>query len=223
MIKVNPSSRRFLGLAFALLAAGCTTVAHQPASLPRLEPQFSALDLRRYGEIGGERFRVPAVSLEDLRPQNLRQLVDYPTSHEPGTLVIDPKNRFLYLIQEGGKALRYGVGVGLEGLEFTGTATVERKAQWPSWTPTPSMIRRNPKLNARWAGGMPGGENNPLGARALYLFKGGRDTLYRIHGTNEPQTIGEAVSSGCIRMMNQDVIDLYNRVPKGAKVVVLSA
>lgn len=223
MIRINPSSRRFLGLAFALLAAGCTTVAHQPASSPRSEPQFSALDLKRYGEVEGERFRVPAVSLDDLRPQNLRQLVNYPTSHEPGTLVIDPKNRFLYLIQEGGKALRYGVGVGLEGLEFTGTATVERKAQWPSWTPTPNMIRRNPKLNAPWARGMPGGESNPLGARALYLFKGGKDTLYRIHGTNEPQTIGEAVSSGCIRMMNQDVIDLYNRVPKGAKVVVLSA
>lgn len=223
MIKNHPPSRRFVGLSIALLAAGCTTVAHQPASPQRAEPQFSALDLRRYGEIEGERFRVPAVSLDDLKPQNLRQLVDYPSAHEPGTLVIDPRNRYLYLIQEGGKALRYGVGVGLEGLEFTGTATVERKAQWPSWTPTPDMIRRNPKLNAPWARGMPAGENNPLGARALYLFKGGRDTLYRIHGTNEPDTIGEAVSSGCIRMMNQDVIDLYNRVPRGAKVVVLSA
>lgn len=217
----NLTLTRAAGLAVALLAAGCTTTARQAAPAPQPATQFSALDLQRYGEVEGERFRVPAVSMEDLKPQNLRKLVDYPTAEQPGTLVIDATNRYLYLVQPGGKALRYGVGVGLEGLEFTGAASVERKARWPGWTPTPDMIRRNPKLYKPWAGGMQGGENNPLGARALYLFKGGRDTLYRIHGTNEPETIGEAVSSGCIRMMNQDVIDLYNRVPKGAKVVVL--
>lgn len=214
-------TRRMAGLTLALLAAGCTTVAQHTAPPPAPASRFSALDLKRYGTVEDEPFRVPAVSLEDLQPRNLRQLVDYPTSHAPGTLVVDPGSRFLYLVQEGGKALRYGVGVGREGLEFTGTATVQHKAQWPRWTPTPDMIRREPKRYARWAGGMTGGENNPLGARALYLFKDGRDTLYRIHGTNEPDTIGEAVSSGCIRMMNQDVIDLYNRIPKGAKVVVL--
>jgi lipoprotein-anchoring transpeptidase ErfK/SrfK len=216
-------TRRMAGLTLALLAAGCTTVAQRTTPSPAPASRFSALDLKRYGAVENEPFRIPAVSLEDLRPRNLRQLVDYPTSHVPGTLVVDPGGRFLYLVQEGGKALRYGVGVGREGLEFTGTATVQRKAQWPRWTPTPDMIRREPKRYARWAGGMAGGENNPLGARALYLFKDGRDTLYRIHGTNEPDTIGEAVSSGCIRMMNQDVIDLYNRIPKGAKVVVLPA
>jgi lipoprotein-anchoring transpeptidase ErfK/SrfK len=223
MANLSFPTRRMAGLALALLAAGCTTVAQRTAPPPTPASRFSAFDIARYGAVENEPFRVPAVSLEDLRPRNLRQLIDYPTSHTPGTLVVDPGSRFLYLVQEGGKALRYGVGVGREGLEFTGTATVQRKAQWPRWTPTPDMIKREPKRYARWAGGMAGGESNPLGARALYLFKDGRDTLYRIHGTNEPDTIGEAVSSGCIRMMNQDVIDLYNRIPKGAKVVVLPA
>jgi lipoprotein-anchoring transpeptidase ErfK/SrfK len=116
--------------------------------------------------------------------------------------------------------MRYGVGVGREGLAFTGTAEIGGKAEWPHWTPTPDMIKREPKRYAKWAGGMDGGTDNPLGARALYLFKEGKDTLYRIHGTNEPNTIGHAVSAGCIRMMNQDVIDLYRRVPTKTKVVV---
>lgn len=222
MTDLSRPTRRLAGLMIALAATGCTTIAQKPvAATPA--PQFSALDLKRYGEVVGEPFHVPAVSLEDLQPRNLRQLVDYPTAHQPGTLIVDPANRFLFLVQEHGKALRYGVGVGREGLEFTGSATVERKAQWPRWTPTQDMINREPTRYAKWAGGMKGGDANPLGARALYLFKDGRDTLYRIHGTNEPDTIGEAVSSGCIRMMNQDVIDLYNRIPRGSKVVVLPA
>lgn len=222
MTQFSPT-RRMAGLILVLAAAACTPIARQPLPAAKPPSQFSALDVRRYGEVDGERFHVPAVSLEDLQPQNLRQLVDYPTSHPTGTLIVDPQYRFLYLVQEGGKALRYGIGVGREGLEFTGSATVDRKAQWPRWTPTRDMIKREPGRYAKWAGGMEGGATNPLGARALYLFKDGRDTLYRIHGTNEPETIGEAVSSGCIRMMNQDVIDLYNRIPKGAKVVVLPA
>ena len=137
--------------------------------------------------------------------------------------MVDPYDRFLYLVMEGGKAMRYGVGVGKAGFEFTGAATVARKAAWPRWTPTPDMLRRDPARNARWAGGMPGGDRNPLGARALYLFKDGKDTLYRIHGTTEPSSIGKAVSSGCIRMLNQDVIDLHRRVPTGTKVVVLGS
>lgn len=221
MTDISKPTRRLAGLMIALAAAGCTTIAQQPIPTPPPAPRFSALDLRRYGEVVGEPFHVPAVSLEDLRPRNLRQRVDYPTAHQPGTLIVDPANRFLFLVQEHGKALRYGVGVGREGLEFTGSATVERKAQWPRWTPTPDMIKREPARYAKWTGGMAGGNTNPLGARALYLFKDGRDTLYRIHGTNEPETIGKAVSSGCIRMMNQDVIDLYNRIPKGSKVIVM--
>lgn len=154
-------------------------------------------------------------------PQYRRQFVDDPTGAAPGTIVVDPENRYLYLVEEDGKALRYGVGVGKAGMEWSGKANVAYKRQWPRWTPTSDMIARDPRRYAQWAGGMEGGEGNPLGARALYLFEGGRDTLYRIHGTNEPASIGKAMSSGCIRMMNGDVIDLYDRVPAGAPVVVL--
>lgn len=163
---------------------------------------------------------MPAVPVSELKARNARQLVSYQGSEPPGTIVVDTPNRFLYLVQENGKALRYGVGVGKEGLAFEGSATIQRKAEWPHWTPTSDMIKRDPDRYGPWKKGMDGGEKNPLGARALYLFKNNQDTLYRIHGTNEPSTIGHAVSSGCIRMVNQDVIDLYNRVPKGAKVVV---
>ncbi|HWW46388.1 MAG TPA: L,D-transpeptidase [Xanthobacteraceae bacterium] len=204
--------------ASTLFLAACNTTSAPQPEAPSL---FSSLDVQRYSAVTDEAFHVPAVELAELKPENMRQLVDYPTRHAPGTLVVDPHQRFLYLVQEGGKALRYGVGVGKAGLEFSGTAVVNHKRKWPNWTPTPNMIAREPDRYAKWASGMKGGESNPLGARALYLFKDGKDTLYRIHGTNEPATIGEAVSSGCIRMMNQDVIDLYNRIPNGSKVVVL--
>lgn len=144
----------------------------------------------------------------------------YDTNEQPGTIVIDPEDRFLYLVRENGRAIRYGIGVGGDGMNLSGRSTVGRKAVWPSWTPTPSMIKRDPDRNAKWAKGMAGGVNNPLGPRALYLYIGGRDTLYRIHGTTEPDTIGDAVSSGCIRLLNQDIMDLYNRVPVGATVVI---
>ena len=140
-----------------------------------------------------------------------------PTDQPPGTIVIDTASRHLYYTQANGQALQYGIGVGRQGFAWKGTAKVERKAEWPSWTPPVEMVQRRPDLPAR----MDGGIDNPLGARALYLFQGKRDTLFRIHGTNEPETIGKAVSSGCIRMMNGDVIDLYKRVPVGTKVVVL--
>lgn len=174
----------------------------------------------RYGKAPNEKFDVAAIDVADLRPEYVRQLVDYNGNEAPGTIVVDPRDRFLYLVMENGKALRYGVGVGKEGLEFSGKARIGRKATWPHWTPTPNMIRREPDRYAKWRGGMEGGATNPLGARALYLHKNGKDTLFRIHGTNEPDTIGHAVSSGCIRMLNQDVIDLYSRVPVGANVVV---
>lgn len=156
-----------------------------------------------------------------LDPQYLPQLVDFPLEYDIGTVVVDPRNRFLYLVEDYGLARRYGVGVGKAGLAFRGTAMVGRKAEWPSWRPTKNMIRRNPKKYARYADGMRGGKGNPLGARALYLYRDGRDTLYRIHGTTEPWTIGKAVSNGCIRMVNDHVIDLFERVPVGAPVVVM--
>lgn len=141
--------------------------------------------------------------------------------YAPGTIVVDPRNHFLYLVESRTRARRYGVGVGKAGLTFKGTATISRKAKWPSWTPTQNMIRRSPEKYAKFAGGVPGGPTNPLGARALYLYKGKRDTYFRIHGTTQPASIGRSVSNGCIRMINEHVKDLYERVPLGARVVVL--
>ena len=148
------------------------------------------------------------------------QLISF-SGYNPGTIIIDPKNHFLYLQLAAGKARRYGVGVGRAGLAFKGQAKVGRKAKWPSWTPTANMIKRNPKKYARFAKGVPGGPTNPLGSRALYLYRDGRDTLYRIHGTTEPSSIGRSVSNGCIRMINEHVEDLYERVPVGTRVVVM--
>lgn len=139
----------------------------------------------------------------------------------PGTIIVDPENHFLYLQLPWGKARRYGVGVGRAGLEFKGKAIVGRKAEWPSWTPTANMIKREPNKYARFANGVPGGPDNPLGSRALYLYKDGRDTYYRIHGTTQPSSIGQSVSNGCIRMLNDHVEDLYERVSVGDRVIVL--
>ena len=155
-----------------------------------------------------------------LNPKFEAQNVPF-SGYKVGTLIIDPRNRFLYLIEKPGIARRYGVGVGRAGLAFRGSAVVGRKAKWPSWTPTKNMIKRQPGKYARFANGVPGGPGNPLGARALYLFRNGRDTYYRIHGTTQPSSIGRAVSNGCIRMLNRHVKDLYKRVPKGTRVVVL--
>ncbi|MBL8587088.1 MAG: L,D-transpeptidase [Methylobacteriaceae bacterium] len=146
-------------------------------------------------------------------PAFLRQEVSYSGPHGPGTLIVDTPSRHLYLVQSGGRAIRYGIGVGRPGFEWSGVKRVSRKAQWPDWRPPAEMLKRRPDLPTFMAGG----PENPLGARALYLGS----SLYRIHGTNEPHTIGQNVSSGCIRMMNDDVVDLYERVPVGAKVVVI--
>jgi len=220
-MSLNLKSARTVLLAaiLPLAVAGCVTVdGSQLAGSP--SPSAFATTAN-YAALDSEKFRVEAVDVSGMDSRFLRQEVDYRTAETPGTIVVDPHGRFLYFVEKGGKAIRYGVGVGRAGLEFTGTASVQVKKTWPHWTPTPAMIAREPTRYAKWAKGMEGGEGNPLGARALYLFKGGNDTRYRIHGTTEPQSIGHAVSSGCIRMMNQDIIDLYNRVPLGSKVVVL--
>jgi lipoprotein-anchoring transpeptidase ErfK/SrfK len=143
----------------------------------------------------------------------LRREVDYSGAERPGTIVIDTPNKFLFLVLPHGRAIRYGVGVGRPGFEWAGVKTITRKAEWPDWTPPPEMMLRRPDLPTH----MDGGPDNPLGARALYLGS----SMYRIHGTNDPATIGQNVSSGCIRMMNEDVIDLYDRVHVGAKVIVI--
>jgi lipoprotein-anchoring transpeptidase ErfK/SrfK len=142
-----------------------------------------------------------------------RQEVEFPGTQRPGTIVIDTPRKFLFLVLSNGRALRYGIGVGRPGFEWSGVKTISRKAEWPDWTPPPEMMLRRPDL----PGHMAGGPENPLGARALYLGS----SMYRIHGTNEPSTIGQNLSSGCIRMMNEDVIDLYGRVAVGTKVIVI--
>lgn len=191
-------SRFFLLLATMTALAGCTF-----KGVP--EPQISARDAEWLAQ-------VPTAQEE---PRYGRYLIDDPTGEAPGTIVVDTKQRFLYYVQEGKKAIRYGVAVGDEAYGWTGTSRVARKAEWPDWTPPPEMKARWPHVQFT-----KGGPGNPLGSRALYLYEGNRDTLYRIHGTNEPEKIGQAVSSGCIRMRNIDVIDLYNRVALDTKVIV---
>jgi len=160
-------------------------------------------------------------------PAFARKVVTYPSPEPAGTIIVDPGNHYLYLVQGGGQAIRYGVGVGAEGFVWNGLAVIHTKQEWPDWYPPAEMLARKPELREHMMAlqsgiGMPGGPENPIGARAMYLWQGNKDTLYRIHGTNEPSTIGHNVSSGCIRLTNEDVIDLYNRTPIGTKVVVLA-
>jgi len=150
-----------------------------------------------------------------------KQTISYETEEKPGTIIISTRKRKLYFVLADNKAIEYGVGVGRQGFTWSGNANIARKAEWPAWHPPKAMIEREKKEYGRTLPArMEGGPNNPLGARALYLFQGGKDTLYRIHGTNAPATIGAAVSSGCIRLLNKEVIDLHNRVKIGAKVIV---
>ena len=171
-------------------------------------------DAVRADEAGtrGDRYR-----LRDSENATTLEEVDYPTHQLPGTIVVDTSGRHLYFVERDGRALRYGIGVGRQGFAWRGTARIGRKAEWPSWTPPREMLGRRPDLPLR----VEGGPANPLGARALYLYQGTHDTMFRIHGTNEADTIGQAVSSGCIRMLNADVIDLFSRVPVGTTVRVL--
>lgn len=213
-------SRRLFMIAMPLTLAACATGGRaRVAEGPQINPEYVAM----YGTPANEPFQLAPIDLRRVDPQWWRQQVVYTGSEAPGTIVIDTPGHHLYLVQSGGTAMRYGIGVGREeALQFKGQATIGRKAEWPGWTPTGNMIRRDPGRYKAYAGGMPGGLTNPLGARALYLYRGGADSHFRLHGTTEPYTIGTNVSSGCIRLMNQDIIDLYGRVSTGARVVVLS-
>jgi len=216
-------TRRLTILMMPLALAACVSGPQQPYEVARA-PGFSvsAEYLAMYGERPDEQFPLPATDISEVDPRFLRREVAYPTREQPGTIIVDTDNRFLYLVRENGRAIRYGIGVGKQGMSWRGRATVARKAAWPRWTPTAAMIAREPEKNAQWAGGMQAGLENPLGARALYLYQGDRDTMYRIHGTTEPWSIGQSVSSGCIRLFNQDIIDLHSRVPTATTVVVLN-
>jgi lipoprotein-anchoring transpeptidase ErfK/SrfK len=206
------------------LAPGARPYGSQPYAYRDQDPYYGGSypgypDSEPRGEAYQRGYGAPAQDLElNVNPnQRTAVLVANPTNEPPGTIVIDTRSRHLFLIQPGGSAIQYGIGVGRQGFEWKGTARVGRKAEWPRWIPPKEMLQRRPDLPESMEGGL----ENPLGARALYLYQGNRDTLFRIHGTNEPDTIGKAVSSGCIRMMNADVVDLYQRVGVGTRVVVL--
>ncbi len=177
----------------------------------------SALPTIAYGK---EPFPVYASEPDQLPYKLRRREVAFKTDHPPGTVVVDTQKYFLYLVLLQGRAIRYGIGVGRTGTRWSGVAEVARKAPWPNWTPTADMLARHANY-AQWKTGMPGGPDNPLGARAIYLLNDGKDNQFRIHGTPAPTTIGQATTSGCFRMLNVDVIDLYDRVEVGTRVVVL--
>lgn len=229
MTRLQRISRRtfmFGTLAATAALAGCQTstapaplpaVARRPIVLPdeaELKQRYAAL------EDGGH--SLPAIPFEKIDPKYYRQRVIDPTGETPGTVVVDTPNRFLYVVEPGGTAMRYGVGLGRDGFAWEGEGVVHWRQPWPRWKVPDEMIARQPHL-ARFSvenGGMDPGIKNPLGARALYIFQNGKDTLYRLHGSPEWQSIGKATSSGCVRLVNQDVIDLYSRVPYHARIVV---
>lgn len=196
-----------------------TNKFHQTYGLPVSNPVHMAY----YAVMPDDGHTLPAIPYKRIDQRYLRQEVDYPTSEAPGTIVVDTKARFLYLVEADGKAMRYGVGIGRDGFAWSGRGVIQWKQKWPRWTPPDDMVERQPdiKMFAAANGGMTPGLTNPLGARALYIFKDGKDTLYRVHGTPDWQSIGKATSSGCVRMLNQDVIDLYDRVPAKSSIVVL--
>jgi lipoprotein-anchoring transpeptidase ErfK/SrfK len=205
-----PRSRLVLLLVglLGLVLCGCTESTR--FSSPSSDANFTPRDR--------ELLANPPYAQADIPEQFRRHIVDYPYKEPPGTILVNSDARYLYYVLPDGKAVRYGVAVGNEALAWSGVATVGRLTEWPDWIPTPDIRARVGPLPER----VPGGPANPLGARALYLFQGKTDTLYRIHGTNQPEFIGQAVSSGCIRMTNEDVIDLFDRVKLGATVIVLA-
>lgn len=192
-----------------LAACGAKPAAEAP---PAAVPGYEAVQ--------DSEWLIPAIDPKYLIEGNRREEVPYAADDAPGSIVVDVYSRKLYLVQEGGTAIRYGIAVGREGTSFRGNGYVGRKAEWPNWQPTANMIRTRPDMYAQYAAGLPGGLENPLGARALYLYRGGRDTMFRIHGTIDPASIGRATSAGCIRLFNQDALDLYSRVETGARVKV---
>ncbi len=206
------------GLVAALALAGCSSSNEDGAS--SAAPQIFTSE---YGTITDSGFAIPAIPISKIDKKFHRQIVSYSTREKAGTIIVDTPNRYLYLVLPGRKAVRYGIGVGKAGFAWEGEAYIAWKQEWPTWTPPREMIDRKPELAKYGDDGMKPGLSNPLGARALYLFNDkGEDTLFRLHGTPEWKSIGTAASSGCIRLMNQDIIDLYSRVRPGknARVIV---
>ena len=203
-----------MALPVVLSACGVVPAAMQPGGI-------SAETRAMYAATEYEGIEVPAIPAEYLSEEKKRQLVEYHAPYPAGSIVVDPGGKYLYHLQGDDTAMRYLVAVGAAGHSFSGRATIPVKRDWPSWTPTKNMLKRVPETYGPVASGLPGGLDNPLGARALYLYRNGRDTLYRIHGTPSPWTVGHATSSGCIRLFNQDIIHLGDEVDRGAQVIVL--
>ena len=186
-------------------------------------PLQSAYYAEVYGPVLDGGFNVPAIPYQQIDARYYRRQVQSPFGEAPGTIIVDTSDRFLYHIERDGSAMRYGVGIGKEGFAWSGRGVIQWKQKWPRWKPPNEMVARRPDLEQYSIanGGMAPGLSNPLGARAMYIFQNGEDTLYRLHGSPEWQSIGKAVSSGCVRLMNQDVIDLYDRVKQGSPVLVI--
>lgn len=197
----------------ALALAGCATSGTDMSLAEAKEV---------YGPVPRERFPIPAVNVAKVNPKYFRRTVRYDTAEAPGTIIVDPRNHFVYQVADNGNAMRYGASVGRDGFRWAGDAYIGRKAEWPVWTPPAEMIRRQPEA-AKYAGGMKPGLDNPLGARVLYLYQDGRYTLYTLYSTIVPESIGKNVSSGCIGLLTQDMLHLYSRTPVNTKVVVLKA
>ncbi len=219
------SRRRFLGAGIALAGLPAIARAQQPILYGPQDPdrivpeeEYFNPDLLPPPESEID-FPVGDIDLRHIKKRYHRQMVDFEGAEEPGTLVVDPDNRFLYHVLAYGQANRYGVGVGRAGFAWAGAAQIGMKRRWPRWVPPREMVDRDERAK-KWVNGQPGGPDNPLGARALYLYAGGADTLYRIHGTNQPESIGQAMSSGCVRMLNQDVAELFDNVIVGTPVTV---
>lgn len=196
----------------ALALGGCVT----PDGMSLAEAQAV------YGPVPEEKFPIPAVDVTKVDPRYFRRTVAYDTREAPGTIIVDPANYYVYRIEDGGSATRYGANVGRDGFRWSGDAYVGRKAEWATWTPPREMIKRQPEA-AVWARGMPGGLDNPLGARTLYMYQNGVYTLYTIYASSDPESIGSGVTSGCIGLLSQDMMHLYDRTPVKTKVVVLPA
>ena len=209
--------------ALSLTLAACVPGTPVPTAAPTVaQPPLPTDNTAHYAGVADDGFTVPTVPVEKVPADFQVQQVAYDSSEAVGTIIINPAEKHLYFINGKNTALRYGIAVGRAGFQWAGVANITSRTHWPKWTPPPEMIERSPE-KAKWKDGMPGGPENPLGARALYLTTNGVDYGYRIHGTPEWFSIGKNASSGCIRMINQDVMDLYNRVQDGAKVVVLNA
>lgn len=207
------SRRTFLLGTAGLGAAGLAGCAN---------PEFMSLDEARkvYGAVDDKKFKIDAVDVTKVENKYFRRVVNYESNEAPGTIIVDPKNYFVYRIEGDGKATRYGANVGRQGFLWSGEAYVGRKGEWPVWTPPPEMIKRQPEV-AKYARGMPGGPENPLGARTLYLYQNGKYTLYTLYSSSDPETIGTNLTSGCTGLLTQDMLDLYEKTPVNTKVIVL--